>query len=534
MDFFSRRTLAGRSLGLAGSAAAFSVLLWASGAAGQTTLPGGQILNETWTQAGSPYIVQGDLIVPVGSFLHIEAGVDVQIAGTDMQSSLPDTARVAISVLGALQVNGTALEPVRFHAQAGTSFETWHGLVIDSSATEAKLTWAVLEHAREGVDSSSALLEISACEFATNRFQGVRLNDGAALFDRVLLRNMSNSGVRVNGGAVTMTNVIALDNANHGFHLAGGTVTIINSAAHSNDFHGMSVNGANVDVLNTLLTENGSYGVFRNAGQIDVVSSDVWGNVSGSYNGTVTAVAVISTNPQYVDGGNGILTLQSTSVCIDAGVSNTAPANDFNNIVRPLDGDGLNGAEHDIGPHEYVAMPICGDAQLNNGEVCDDGAGNGTYGFCNADCTGPGAYCGDNNLDAANEECDDGNTTAGDGCDGSCQNENAGSGGGDTGSGGQTAGSGGNTSGSGGSGTGAGTTNPCVPGEQITCGCPSGQTGIQSCSDDGAGYGTCTCSGNGAGDSESGCALAAPPSKPTGAPALLLLLGAALFLSRRS
>ena len=38
-------------------------------------------------------------------------------------------------------------------------------------------------------------------------------------------------------------------------------------------------------------------------------------------------------------------------------------------------------------------------------EACDDGANNGRYGFCNYECTGSGAYCGDGRLAGA-EECD--------------------------------------------------------------------------------------------------------------------------------
>src|SRR5688572_1582052 len=63
----------------------------------------------------------------------------------------------------------------------------------------------------------------------------------------------------------------------------------------------------------------------------------------------------------------------------------------------------------DLGP----GIPnYCGDGNLDEGETCDDGANNGTYhsgattGYCNADCTGYGPYCGDGVVDEENEECD--------------------------------------------------------------------------------------------------------------------------------
>jgi cysteine-rich repeat protein len=66
--------------------------------------------------------------------------------------------------------------------------------------------------------------------------------------------------------------------------------------------------------------------------------------------------------------------------------------------------------------------PCCGDGILDAGEECDDG--NTTSGDgCSATCTlEKEPCCGDGILDAG-EECDDGNTTGGDGCSANCTNE---------------------------------------------------------------------------------------------------------------
>jgi cysteine-rich repeat protein len=68
-----------------------------------------------------------------------------------------------------------------------------------------------------------------------------------------------------------------------------------------------------------------------------------------------------------------------------------------------------------------AAVPgVCGDGYLDAGEECDDG--NTTDGDgCSATCTREPA-CGDGYLDAG-EECDDGNTTDGDGCSATCTHE---------------------------------------------------------------------------------------------------------------
>jgi hypothetical protein len=68
----------------------------ASGAAADTIVAGGNVINQTWTPAGSPYIVQGDVTVPVGAFLTVDAGTTIQFASTDGQAAGLDTNRVEL------------------------------------------------------------------------------------------------------------------------------------------------------------------------------------------------------------------------------------------------------------------------------------------------------------------------------------------------------------------------------------------------------------------------------------------------------
>ncbi|MEO8700603.1 MAG: Ig-like domain-containing protein, partial [Kofleriaceae bacterium] len=68
-----------------------------------------------------------------------------------------------------------------------------------------------------------------------------------------------------------------------------------------------------------------------------------------------------------------------------------------------------------------VELQACGDSvlQTGEGEECDDGNTTASDG-CSATCQFEG--CGDGNVDAG-EECDDDNRTDGDGCSSTCQNE---------------------------------------------------------------------------------------------------------------
>ncbi len=63
----------------------------------------------------------------------------------------------------------------------------------------------------------------------------------------------------------------------------------------------------------------------------------------------------------------------------------------------------------------------CGDGVVAPNEECDDGANNGSseYGGCTADCR-KGPSCGDGTVQPEHEACDDGDFTAGDGCEPDC------------------------------------------------------------------------------------------------------------------
>src|SRR5438552_9016998 len=90
-------------------------------AVASTTVPGGIVANQTWTAAGSPYLVQGDVTIPAGGQLTIEPGKIVQMASTDAQVAGCDASRVEITVKGTLNINGSGAAPVTLEAQTGTS-----------------------------------------------------------------------------------------------------------------------------------------------------------------------------------------------------------------------------------------------------------------------------------------------------------------------------------------------------------------------------------------------------------------------------
>jgi cysteine-rich repeat protein len=105
-------------------------------------------------------------------------------------------------------------------------------------------------------------------------------------------------------------------------------------------------------------------------------------------------------------GGSGPLADALAGVVMSLGLDSCCVLNQCSSEPEPAD------------PHS-----VCGDGKIEADEVCDDGKDNATYGHCGGDCMRRHLYCGDARVDMPYEQCDDGNTRDGDGCDSNCKSE---------------------------------------------------------------------------------------------------------------
>jgi cysteine-rich repeat protein/surface protein len=85
--------------------------------------------------------------------------------------------------------------------------------------------------------------------------------------------------------------------------------------------------------------------------------------------------------------------------------------------------DGINDGSYGGCTPNCRWAAMCGDAVVDDEEECDEGEGNTSriQGNCRVDCTF--STCGDNVVEGR-EQCDDGNVNDGDGCSAQCTNEN--------------------------------------------------------------------------------------------------------------
>jgi parallel beta helix pectate lyase-like protein len=357
-----------------------TILAAAPPAAEATNIPGGNLVTQTWTPAGSPYVVMGDATVQAGRTLTIQAGTTVTFASTDGVSGGLDTTKVELTIQGTLNVNGNGGSPVIFRAQTGTTSGIWYGIVLGAGATASFSDFEVrnaivgLETAASGavqvlrgnftvsgtgIKTSAGALRVRDSLLSANG-QAIHSLGGSPLFEAVTVFNNSD-GIRIAGSsAATILNSVVRGSAGSGIFLFPTSATtnyVTHSTIHANVDYGIltssAVAGAQYVIRNCIVTnsQNGVHKFPGDPGTMSLTYSDVWNNNS-NYSGFVPGAGTISVNPLYV-GAPTDLHLFAGSSAVDA-AQELGVTSDRDGTPRPLDGDEFGGAQPDMGAYEVV------------------------------------------------------------------------------------------------------------------------------------------------------------------------------------
>ena len=380
--------------------------------------------NTTLTAANGPYTAAGDLTVAPNVTLTIEPGTTLSFtSSSDIMLAGENTSRGELTVVGTLVAAGTPQQPVTI-GSTSTSAGSWYGIDLTTTAHATVLDNVIVRHAMYGLGyrstgSGNVLKRIAV---VSDSSYGAWLREGTPALDAFSAIGSGSYGVYVTDSASpTLTNCVVRNSGTRGIYIRhdtpGRSVTITNCTLDANGTYGIysaasGSNSATISVTNSIITSS-SYGVYRSdSAAWTVTYSDVWNNFNGNYMGGVSGgTGTISANPQFVSTTD--LHVAGTSVAIDAGTN--GPTADAEGITRPLDGNGIGGAQWDMGAYEFVLTAACGNGAMELGEACDDGTNNGTYGYCNTSCSGMGPRCGDG-MKNGPEACDDGNSANTDEC----------------------------------------------------------------------------------------------------------------------
>jgi hypothetical protein len=292
------------------------VLLLAGVGHADTIIAGGNLATQTWTPAGSPYVVNGDVTVVAGATLTISAGTVVRFASTDSQASGLDTTRVELTVAGALDVNGTSLAPVVFQSVAPAAPGRWFGVVVTPTASSVELDFATFASTAQAFRTSgTGTISVTDTSFSGSSTSAVTVLAGAPVFTRVAISAPGPFGVTVGGGSPTIQQSLIRNASSAGVsvHTGAGPVTTVSQSTLDQNVRGVAVetSPSSAQVSNSIISNCSSYGVQNNGGTAQVTYTDFFANASGNLNGTSGGAGIIVGNPLYVGGGSYALTANS-------------------------------------------------------------------------------------------------------------------------------------------------------------------------------------------------------------------------------
>ena len=217
-------------------------------AAHATDVTGNQ--TGTWTLAGSPYIVTGNVTVPDAQSLTIEPGVEVRLNSSRY-----------FYIYGTLVANGTSGAPITFTSNQGTPTPGyWRCLYFNSADAGCILNYCNIYYAGYGsygniyVYQSGTNVSISNCTVAYSSIYGINCNNTSSptISDCSIHHNGSHGIYSGNANcAPSISNCSITDNGSYPIHTyANGIEAITGTLTVSgNNPNAISVPGGSVDGL---------------------------------------------------------------------------------------------------------------------------------------------------------------------------------------------------------------------------------------------------------------------------------------------
>lgn len=159
-------------------------------AGAQTNIYDKQEVSGTWSKKGSPYIIQGEAIVPEGKTLTIKKGVVVKFKtgyNRDYDQSSFDVGFLRVN--GTLTAKGKASAPIQFLAN-GTGF--WGCVYVNNAKSTCNFSYCIFEggyYVRQIIynDNATGVLTfnnsggtVKNCVFAKNGWNGINCKNGSA------------------------------------------------------------------------------------------------------------------------------------------------------------------------------------------------------------------------------------------------------------------------------------------------------------------------------------------------------------------
>lgn len=261
-----------------------------------TNVSGYIITNSTWTLAGSPYSVVGNVFVESGAFLTIEPGVLVKFSnGTSLM------------IDGGLIACGNSTDEVTFTSDAAVPEPGDWGSILIRSSGFCNMTNSIIEYATTGLDFDSlGSQSIFWQGQLTSNIIGIRLSGYSIILNELTVENNTDSGIYVDLGDLSITNSL-ISNNNIGIKgNYGGILTISNCTISNNTNDGISTDGTPIsNLLNSKITDNGGRGLSINRFLFNCNNTIISNNSGGGIYVTYQFANIYNSNISF-NNGHGV------------------------------------------------------------------------------------------------------------------------------------------------------------------------------------------------------------------------------------
>jgi len=225
--------------------------------------------DTTWTQANSPYVTLGNIIVKEGVTLTIEPGVAVQFDSGD-----------SLVIKGTLIARGTNKQDIKLTPKEDRKPGAWGSILFEDSSIDAKfdgtgnylsgsiLQYCTVEFAETAVEANSASPFIDHCMISNNASGGISISKGEiVVIQDCTVADNGGRGIVVYSESVTLTRNTVTDNtatvSGSGIYVSSGTATISYNTVTRNRARltksyggGIYVEDSTVTITNNTLTGN--------------------------------------------------------------------------------------------------------------------------------------------------------------------------------------------------------------------------------------------------------------------------------------
>lgn len=195
----------------------------------QTFVPAGIEVSGKWVRDSSPYVVLGEVTVPVGQKLTIERGVEVQFKVFDDSARYGESRAGMLMVKGRLMAIGTEKDRIVFTRQGQNG--NWGVIFVDSTSRGSSFDHCVVKHAGSmndvrhesvnygGLSFFGAGAEVWNTILMSNRTYGVTCHGGASpAFYNCLIVGNYGAGVGVFSGNPAFEKSTIADNSSEGVY----------------------------------------------------------------------------------------------------------------------------------------------------------------------------------------------------------------------------------------------------------------------------------------------------------------------------